>query len=155
MIPGGVVTCQVSAVPSTVGPVVSSTATITPTQDLIWSATGQRLAQMCNTYPAPGWVTLPACDQMGFITPDTHISVIDWSYLITVNWTEADGSQHSESGQITCLTSQAVEYLIDMSGVLQTPSPGFPGTAVAVVVMTSAQYSALSSPDPFTLYITY
>lgn len=154
-IPSGVTTVQLCALPSTTGPVVSSTVSITPTQDLIWSATGQRLAAMCNTYPAPGWVILPAVDQAGFITPDTHIAVTGWSYLITVTWLEEDGSSHSESGVIQCLSNQSVEYLVDVAGVLQTPTPGFPGTAVSMLVMTAAQYAALPSPDPATLYFTH
>lgn len=154
-IPAGVVTVQVSALPSTTGAVIASSVQITPTQDLIWAATGQRLASMCNTYPAPGWVILPAVDQVGFVTPDTHVGVTGWAYLVTVTWTEADGSQHTESGQISCLVDQSTEYLVDVAGVLQTPSAGFPGTAVALLVMTSTQYSALPSPDPSTLYFTY
>lgn len=154
-IPAGVVTVQVSALPSTTGEVVSSSVSITPTQDLVWAANGQRLMSMCNVYPAPGWVILPAVDQVGFVTPDTHVGVTDWAYLVTVNWTETDGSRHTESGQIQCLADQSVEYLVDVNGTLQTPSPGFPGTAVALLVMSSAQYSALPSPDPSTLYFTY
>jgi hypothetical protein len=154
-IPGGVVTCTVSTLPSTTGAVVSSTATVTPTRNLVWAATGQRLASMCTVTAGPGWLVLPACDQTGFITPDTHVSVTGWAYLLTVEWTENDGTQHSESGQITCLTSQAVEYLVDVAGVLQTSTTGITGPAVALAVMTAAQYSALSPPDPNTLYFTY
>lgn len=154
-IPAGVTTVQVSALPSTTGPVVSSTVSITPTQDLIWSATGQHLNSMCNVFPAPGWVTLPAVDQLGFVTPDTHVGATGWAYLITVTWIEEDGSQHSESGSIQCLSNQTVQYLVDVSGVLQTPSPGFPGTVTSMLVMTTAQYAALPSTDQSTLYFTH
>jgi hypothetical protein len=156
-IPAGVVTVLVSALPQTTGPVVPSSisVSVTPTANLIWAATGQPLVSMCGQSPTPGWVTLPAVDQLGFVTPDTRIGVTGWAYLITVTWTQTDGSMHSESGQISCLTNQSISYLANVSGVLQTPTPGFPGTAVALLVMTGAQYSALSSTDPSTLYFTY
>lgn len=154
-IPTGVVTVQLAALPSTSGPVVSANVVITPSQDLIWAATGQRLATMCDSRPAPGWAILPAVDQVGFVTSDTHIGVTNWSYQVTANWIEADGSHHTESGRISCLSSQLVDYLVDNSGVLVEPSPGFPGTAVSLLVMPAAEYSALPSPDPFTLYFTY
>lgn len=121
-IPAGVVTVQVSALPSTTGVVVSSTVEVTPSQNLIWAANGQRLASMCGVYPAPGWVILPAVDQAGFVTPDTRTGVTGWTYLVTVNWTEEDGSSHSESGTIQCFSNQTVEYLVGSSGVLTAPA---------------------------------
>lgn len=121
-IPAGVVTVQVSALPSTTGGVVSSTVEVTPSQDLIWSANGQRLASMCGVYPAPGWVILPAVDQAGFVTPDTRAGVTGWTYLVTVNWIEEDGSSHTESGTIQCFSNQTVEYLVGSSGVLTAPA---------------------------------
>lgn len=154
-IPSGVITVQVSALPSIAFTVTNVKLQITPTENLIWSATGQTLASMCNVYPMPGWVILPAVDQVGFITPDTQVGQTGWRYLITANWTESDGSQHTESGSIQCLSDQSIDYLVSVGGVLTTPSPGFPGTAVSMLVMTAVQFSALPSPDPYTLYFTY
>jgi hypothetical protein len=77
---------------------------------------------MCNVSTAPGWVLLPAVDQAGFITPDTHVGVTGWTYLVTVKWTEEDGSTHTESGSIQCFANQTAVYTVGTSGVLVAAS---------------------------------
>lgn len=132
-IPVGVTTVLVSAVPQTTGPIVPGTVTVsvTPTQNLVWSSTGQSLASMCNISPTPGWVQLPAVDQAGFVTPDTRAATVDWAYLVTAAWTQTDGSLHTESGTVQCFSNQQVEYLSGTGGVL-TPAAVYPIGGVAL-----------------------
>jgi hypothetical protein len=154
-IPAGVATVQVAAVPSSAFSVTSVNMSIVPSQNLVWATNGQALASMCNSYPMPGWVLLPAVDQIGFVTSDTHVGVTGWKYLITVNWSESDGSSHTASGSIQVLVGGGIDYLVSTGGVLGSPSAGFPGTVVSMQVLTAAAYTALGTPDPSTLYFTY
>lgn len=140
-IPAGVTTVSLCAVPTGTFDVASATIQITPSADLIWSATGQTLASMCNTYPQLGWVTLPAVDQAGFITPDTRTGVTGWTYLITVSWTFTDGTTATEHGTIQVWSNQTIDYLIGSSGTVSV-APEYPVGGIALNGWV-ATYSAL------------
>ncbi len=153
-IPSGVTTVLVSVLPQTSIPVVTSTITVSavPSMDLQWSATGQRLSSMCGVSPTPGWLQLPAVDQLGFITLDTRMATTGWSYVLSIGWTGTDGARNTASGTVQCFSNQTVQYLADVNGALV---PVVPNTVLAMTVLSSSQYSALVAPDPNTLYFTY
>ncbi|MDG3013536.1 hypothetical protein [Speluncibacter jeojiensis] len=139
-------TVQVSCLPSSLGTVTSVTVQATPTLNLQWAATGQSLASMCTTSPIPGWLLLPAVDQGGFVTPDTHLGMTGWSYLVTVTWTDSTGVSGTESGTVQVFQDDATEYLINSGGDLATPvSYPLGGIAISGVVAAYSQLPASSS----------
>ncbi|MBO0878935.1 MAG: hypothetical protein J2P17_00815, partial [Mycobacterium sp.] len=110
-IPNGVATVEICALPgSPGGPVVRSKVQVTPSVDAIWQATGQPLATMCNVNPIPGFVVLPAVDQAGFVDAAGH-GVTGWAYIVTTDWTLADGTTGSETGTVQVYAYQSPEIV--------------------------------------------
>ncbi|QIS06746.1 hypothetical protein F5X71_34540 [Nocardia brasiliensis] len=120
-IPPGVITVQVAALPSTAGAVRTASITAIPSRDLVWTPTGQHLSSMCTTFPAMGWVLLPAVDQDGFVAAGTTDAVMGWSYLINATWTEADGTHRVENGIIQVFKNQTSVFLTDWNSELVVP----------------------------------
>lgn len=139
-IPTGVKTVLVDVVPPLNEPATNIRVTVAPSQNLTWSATGQALATMLDDHPSPGWVRLPAVDQVGFVAGATPVT--NFSYIVHAEWISG-GVAQSHDGVIQPESSDAILVLTSTGGGLAAPMQALTGgVALSGIVATYAALPA-------------
>lgn len=114
---------------------VAASMVITPTHDVVWKVTGQRLVSFpmsaAATVNHPGSISVPCTDQSGFADGAGN-DFANWAYIVRVTYTGSGGTETVTKNWQPVLGQATVDFDLIPSGSL-TPGISAPSAVVTSV----------------------
>lgn len=164
-LPAGITTATVTfgATTDFTGDPVTTKLKIVPSATIFWSGTNAPVVAFAITAESDteGSVVLPHTDQPGFVDINGQ-PILHWSYIATGEWrSPAGGSVVFRKEFLLPSTMTTVDFDTMAGGAIGTtnppsqvgpPGPPGPIPATPFVILTRAEYDALTTKDPATVY---